>query len=74
MNPCLRDELVAILTEELDRQPKVLELTPTGEVLSRESMDLARFHERGTVAQRAAIAALLESWLAPVAEVDSDGG
>ena len=65
MDPFLRDELAAIIVEELSAQPKVLEMTTTGEVLSREAMNMARAYDAATVAQRRALDAVRESWPMP---------
>lgn len=42
--------------------PTIVELSPSGEILSRESMDIARFHHRATPAQRAALQAVVDAF------------
>ena len=42
--------------------PTIIELAPSGELLSRESMDIARFHDRATPAQRAALKAVVDAF------------
>ena len=74
MDHLLRDELTNIIIEELSKVPQVMELTPSGEVLSRESMEAARFHEQATYAQQVAIRALLESWGPTVSVAESGKG
>ena len=56
MNIGLRDELAAIVRES---QPApVIEITPSGELLPQEAMELARFYARATGSQRAALDAV----------------
>ena len=62
MDPLLRDELTNIIIEELSKVPQVMELTPTGEILSREAMDMARAYEAATVCQRRALEAVADMW------------
>jgi len=59
MNEQLRDELAAILAEEIDKIPVELILS-TGETLSHEAMELARLYERASAKQRRAFDALSE--------------
>jgi len=59
MDLILRDELAAILAEEIGKIPVEL-IMSTGETLSHEAMELARLYERVGHKQRAAFDALAE--------------
>lgn len=59
MNEFLREELADIMRESMPA-PR-LELTPTGEVLSHEAMEVARFYHRATRRQQAALDAMVRA-------------
>lgn len=61
INPALRDELVQIFSEGTDRARTEVVLT-TGESFHEEAMDLARAYMNASASQRAALAAVVESW------------
>lgn len=56
MNPALRDELAEIIRTSVPAP--TLELAPTGELLPREAMELARLYASASVEQRSAFDAL----------------
>ena len=56
----LRDELAQIILEEMP--PPQIELTPAGELLSHDAMEIARLYDHATPKQRAAFDALAENF------------
>lgn len=64
LDPALRDELVQMICEGLDRTRTELVLT-TGESFHEEAMDIARAYMRATGLQRASLQAIVASWELP---------
>jgi hypothetical protein len=59
MNQFLREELGEIIREAMPAP--VIELTPTGEMLSHEAMEVARFYHRANRDQRRALDAVVKA-------------
>lgn len=63
MNPMLRDELRQMIRDAIPAP--VIECTPSGELLSHEAMEVARFYHQATRVQQDALDAMVEALKAP---------
>lgn len=60
MNEFLVEELTEIMRGAIP--PPVIEMTPTGELLSHEAMELARFYHQANRDQRDALDAVVKAF------------